>query len=139
MIARTKGLERRSYGPEHAQQAVEALVALEYWEDLAGFVPRARDQIAGNALLGPVCDRAEGLMAAATGDSAAAASALRRALAGFEMLGAAFEVARTQERLAEVTGGPEGRSLRESALAAYERLGAIPSVERLRVALGQMR
>jgi hypothetical protein len=51
------------------------------------------------------------------------------------MLGAAFEVARSQERLAEVVGGREARLLREAALAAYERLGAAPYVERLRVAL----
>jgi hypothetical protein len=55
-------------------------------------------------------------------------------LVGFEALGAAFEVARTQERLAEVLGGHEGRLLRDAALGAYERLGAGPFVERLRVA-----
>jgi class 3 adenylate cyclase len=133
-IARTKALERRSYGPEHAQQAVEALVALRNWKELASFVPKAREQISGNALLGPVCDRAEGLMAAAAGDRALAPPALHRALVGFEALGAAFEVARTQERLADVLGGQEGRLLREAALGAYERLGAGPFVERLRVA-----
>jgi hypothetical protein len=134
-IARSKAVERRSYGPQHAHQAVEALVALRSWEELAALVPKAREQIAGNALLGPVCDRAVGLMAAATGDAAVAPPAFRRALAGFEMLGAAFEVARSQERLAEVVGGREARLLREAALAAYERLGAAPYVERLRVAL----
>jgi hypothetical protein len=134
-IARSKAVERRSYGPQHAHQAVEALVALRSWEELAALVPKAREQIAGNALLGPVCDRAVGLMAAAAGDAAVAPPALRRALAGFEMLGAAFEVARSQERLAEVVGGRESRLLREAALAAYERLGAAPYVERLRVAL----
>jgi hypothetical protein len=136
-IARTKALERRAYGPEHALQAVEALVALQEWDQLAGFVPRVREQIDGNVLLGPVCDRAEGLMAAAEGDPAAATAALRRALAAFETLGAAFEVALTQEQLAAVVGGEEGRSLREAALGAYERLGATPFVERLRVALGR--
>jgi hypothetical protein len=113
---------------------VEALVALRNWEELAIFLPKAREQISGNALLGPVCDRAEGLMAAAAGDRALAPPALHRALVGFEALGAAFEVARTQERLAEVLGGHEGRLLRDAALGAYERLGAGPFVERLRVA-----
>jgi len=136
-IARTKALERRSYGPEHAQQAVEALVALQNWDELAKLLPRARDQIAGNVLLGPVCDRAEGLMAAATGEAVLAPLLLRRALAGFETLGAGFEVARTQEELASAVGGEEGRSLRDAALAAYERLGAAPHGERLRVALTQ--
>jgi class 3 adenylate cyclase len=134
-IAGNKALERRSYGPEHAHQAVEALVALRSWGELAALVPKAREQIAGNALLGAVCDRAEGLTAAATGDAAAAQRALRRALAGFERLGAAFEVARTQEQLAEVLSSREARLLREAAVAAYERLGAAPHVHRLRVAL----
>ena len=114
---------------------MEALVALRSWEELAALVPKAREQIAGNALLGPVCDRAVGLMAAAARDAAMAPAALRRAVDGFEMLGAAFEVARSQERLAEMVGGREARLLREAALAAYERLGAAPNVERLRVAL----
>jgi hypothetical protein len=74
-------------------------------------------------------------VAAAADNPAVATSALRKALDGFEMLGAAFEVARTQERLAEVVGGREARLLREAALAAYESIGAAPCVERLRVAL----
>ena len=41
----------------------------------------------------------------------------------------------TQEQLAEVVSGREARLLREAAVAAYERLGAAPYVERLRVAL----
>jgi class 3 adenylate cyclase/tetratricopeptide (TPR) repeat protein len=136
-ISRTKALERRSYGPEHAQQAVEALVALRNWDELADFLPRVREQIAGNVLLAPVCDRADGLMAAATGDAAKAQPALRRALATFEALGAGFEVARTQDYLAAVVGGQEGRVLREAARAAYERLGAAPHVERLAITLSQ--
>lgn len=136
-IARTKALERRSYGPEHAQQAVEALVALQNWDELADFLPRVREQIAGNVLLGPAWDRAEGLMAAAAGEAALASAALRRALAGFETLGAAFEVARTQEHLAAMVGGEEGVALREAARAAYERLGAAPHTERLREAVAR--
>jgi hypothetical protein len=135
-IARSKAVERRSYGPQHAHQAVEALVALRSWEELAALLPKAREQISGNALLDPVCDRAEGLAAANADNVALARSALRKALAGFETLGAAFEVARSQERLAEVVGDQEGLLLRESALAVYERLAAAPHVERLRVALG---
>jgi hypothetical protein len=76
-------------------------------------------------------------MAAAAGDAGLAPPALRRALAGFETLGASFEVARTQEELAAVVAGEEGHSLREAARAAYERLGAAPHVERLRVTLSQ--
>ena len=113
------------------------ITALQNWDELARLLPGARGQIAGNVLLGPVCDRAEGLMAAATGDAVLAPPLLRRALAGFETLGAGFEVARTQEELASAVGGEEGRSLRDAALAAYERLGAAPSTERLRVAVAR--
>src|SRR6202521_2226056 len=35
------------------------LGALEDWEALEEFLPRARDQVPGLALLGPCCDRAQ--------------------------------------------------------------------------------
>ena len=134
-IAQAKALEHRSFGPEFAHPAVEALVALRRWQELRDFLPKIQPHIAGNALLGPVCDRAEGLMALAGGDWRTATAALRRALHGFQALGAIFETARTGEQLAELLDAREARSLREAALEVFERLGALPHMERLRAAL----
>jgi len=60
------------------------------------------DPVAGNALLAPYCDRAEGLVHGQAGRTRQAAQALRRALARFEQLGVPFEAARTREQLAAV-------------------------------------
>jgi hypothetical protein len=56
-----KALEPQLYGPQHALALLEALVALEHWPSVGEFLPLARARVAGNALLAPVCDRAEGL------------------------------------------------------------------------------
>ena len=53
--------------PQHALCLVEALAALADWPALAAFLPTARARRGGNALLAPVCDRAEGLLLAAAG------------------------------------------------------------------------
>ncbi|HEV2218093.1 MAG TPA: adenylate/guanylate cyclase domain-containing protein [Candidatus Dormibacteraeota bacterium] len=82
-MSRGKALENRTYGPDHARSMLEALCALEDWDALEEFVPLARSQVAGLALLGPCCDRAEGLLASAHRDSPGAVAALERALAGF--------------------------------------------------------
>src|SRR3979490_903425 len=59
-ISGGKALEGRTYGPDHARSMLEALWALEDWNALEQFVPLARSQVPGLALLGPCCDRAEG-------------------------------------------------------------------------------
>ena len=64
-----------------------------------------------------------------------AARALRRALAGFERLGEAFEAARTREHLASVAPAAEARSLLEAALATYERLACAPRGRAVRARL----
>ncbi len=102
-ISAEKALEGRSYGPDHARALLEALAALKDWQALQTFIPLARQNVGGLAVLAPCCDRAEAILAAARGDRAAAAAAFDRAVAGFESLHAWAE--------AEVT-----RRLREPAL-----------------------
>jgi tetratricopeptide (TPR) repeat protein len=110
-ISSRKALENRLYGPEHARSLLEALCALQDWDALEEFLPRARNQVAGLALLGPCCDRAEGLLASARGDRVGAVAAFERALAGFEAFKAGAEAAVTRKTL-ESSGGARstGRS-----------------------------
>ena len=94
-ISEDKARERRLYGQQHQVALLEALAALEDWGAVAELLPEARARADGNALLGPVADRVEGLVHAQAGRTPEAARALRRALGGFERLGEAFEAART--------------------------------------------
>jgi hypothetical protein len=98
-ISMGKALENRTYGPEHARALLEALCALRDWGALEEFLPAARKQVSGLAMLGPCCDRAEALLARARGDGAASAAAFERALAGFEALKAGAEAAATREAM----------------------------------------
>jgi hypothetical protein len=107
LISGVKAMESRTYGPEHARSMLEALTALEDWPALEEFLPQARNQIPGLALLGPCCARAEGRLASARGDRAGAVAAFERAVAGFQALKAGAEGAATSEALAmESSGGP---------------------------------
>jgi class 3 adenylate cyclase/tetratricopeptide (TPR) repeat protein len=107
LISGGKAMESRTYGPEHARSMLEALTALEDWPALEEFLPQARNQIPGLALLGPCCARAEGRLASARGDRAGAVAAFERAVAGFQALKAGAEGAATSEALAmESSGGP---------------------------------
>src|SRR6267378_7127456 len=90
-ISAEKALEDRPYGPEHARSLLEALCALEDWDALEEFLPRARNQASGLAVLGPCCDRAEGLLASAGGNRDGSVEAFERALAAFEALKARTE------------------------------------------------
>jgi hypothetical protein len=112
----------------------DAAVALERWDTLAAFLPQARRSASALALVGPACDRAEGLAHAAAGDRSAAEGLLRRALAGFRRMGVVLESALTTERLAAVPDGEAAR-LRADALALYELLGAAPHADRVRAVL----
>ena len=125
-ISAGKALEGRMYGPQHALVLLEALLALGDWAALAELLPAARAYVAGNALLAPHCDRAEGLLHAERGRRRDAAPALRKALARFEELGVPFEAARTRGRLAAFEPPVEARRLREAARSTYRRLGAVP-------------
>jgi class 3 adenylate cyclase/tetratricopeptide (TPR) repeat protein len=99
-ISSAKALEGRSYGPPHARSMLEALMALQDWDELERFVLLARRHVPGLAILGPCCDRAEGLVARAHGDQMAATAALERALAGFDAFHAGAEAAVTRRLLA---------------------------------------
>lgn len=91
-----KALHGRSYGPSHARSLLEALVALEDWDAVSALVPLARRYVAGLAVLGPCCDRAEGLVALSRKDHTAAYAAFKLALSGFEALKAEVEAAGTR-------------------------------------------
>ncbi len=78
---------------EHETVAlIEALHALGDWDRLRAFLPEARRRSASLAILGPVCDRAEGMVAVADGDTERAIDQLRRAIEGFARLGVPFEL-----------------------------------------------
>ena len=96
-ISNAKALAGRTYGPLHARVLLEALIALEDWDELESFLANARRQVAGLAILGPCCDRAEGVLARARGANSAAHAAFERALRGFEELKAATEAKATRE------------------------------------------
>jgi len=131
-ISEGKAREGRMYGPQHALTLLEALVALADWTALGDALPAIRGNVAGNTLLGPHCDRAEGRLHAAAGRPRAAATALRRALAGFTALGVPFEVAGTHEMLAEIGPAAGARASLDTALAIYHQLGAEPSARAVR-------
>ena len=95
-ISEGKALEGKSYGPHHARSMLEALVALEDWNELDRFVRLARPHADGLALLGPCCDRAEALVQESKGDQSAA-DLLERAEAGFEAFNAGAELAATRK------------------------------------------
>jgi DNA-binding SARP family transcriptional activator len=121
-----KAQDPQLYGPQHALTLLEALVALEDWPSVGEFLPQARARVAGNALLAPACDRAEGLARAQVGRPAEAGRALRRALARFERLSVPFEAARTREHLAALESPTAARPLLKAALSTYERLACTP-------------
>ena len=114
---------------------IEALSAAGDHDGLAAFLPVGRGLNGGLALLPPTCDRAEGDIAAAGGDTAAAHRLWARALEGFERVGVPYEAARSRERLAATSSDDAATVLLENALATYEEMQAAPSAERVRAAL----
>jgi hypothetical protein len=132
LISADKALEGRSYGPEHAFALLEALVALEDLEAVFELLPHARQAVAGNALLAPAVDRAEGLARLARGDSRRATALLRRSARGFKHLKAPYEEARSLEALARALPQHEAVRARDSALAIFKQLGAEPAALALR-------
>jgi tetratricopeptide (TPR) repeat protein len=112
-----------------------ALVALEDWAAVRELLPRARDLVDADAIVGPSADLAEGLALRAEGDQAQSLPLLRAAAAGFERIRAPFEAARALEVLAGAAEPSEARPALESALATYERLNARPHIARVNEAL----
>jgi DNA-binding NarL/FixJ family response regulator len=106
---------------EHESVAlIEALQALRDWERLRAFLPDARRRSQSLAILGPVCDRADGMVATADGDAERAVAMFRQAAAGFERLAVPYELARTQALLASVL--PDGDAMLAEATATAESL-----------------
>jgi DNA-binding NarL/FixJ family response regulator len=106
---------------EHESVALlEGLLALGEWDRLRAFLPEARRRSASLAILVPVCDRAEGMVAAADGDAERAIELLRRAVEGFERLGVPYEIARTKTLLANVL--PDGDAMLAEAISMAESL-----------------
>jgi hypothetical protein len=114
------------------------MAALEDWEAVAEFLPIARGSSAGNALLVPFSDRAEGLLQAHRGREREARRLLHRALERFQQISVPFEAARTQEHLATVEPA-HAEHLLSGALATYERLGAVPSEKAVRARVLRVR
>jgi len=123
----------RNYSEEPAIELLvmaDALIALGEWDGLATFLPELRARQRLVALGGPTADRAEGLVLANAGSTAAAIEHLERAIVAFDGL-AVFEAARTREHLAELD--PSRRhELLDAALATYVALGATPHASRVR-------
>jgi hypothetical protein len=121
--------------PEAALAMLEALAALKDWEALSALVTSVRGFVGAHALLGPACDRAEGLVRAAEGRRDAALGPLRRSLEKFEGLRGRYETARTKEALAAVSPDDEAHELLGEALRDFEDLGARPDADRVRTLL----
>ncbi len=121
--------------PEAALAMLESLAALEDWQALEEGLATVRRFSGESALLGPACDRAEGLALAAIRDLDRAAKLLTRSLAAFERLGERYEAAKTREPLASLSPADEARDLLVESLRSYEDLGARPDAERARVLL----
>jgi len=110
---------------------VEVLAELGRWDELAEFVERIEPIIDVTPYLRPYVDRGAARARLAAGDVAEAAVGLEAARRGFELLEYRFEAARTAELLANVPGVTNRDALLEQARAAYEALGAAPSLERI--------
>ena len=110
---------------------IEALSAIDDADALAAFLPDARQEQGGFAMLPPACDRAEGDVAAANGDPAGAGKLWLRSHDAFEALGVPYEAAGTKERLATVSAPDDATALRRDALGTYEMLGARPAADRV--------
>jgi hypothetical protein len=120
--------------PHETLALVEALEAQGDHGALVRFLPTARAACGYLAVLGPTCDRAEGLAHAAGGDVRTAEKLLRRAIAGFDRMSVPLPAARTREHLARVRPDQAERLLR-AALQSYATLDAKRDAARAESAL----
>ncbi|HEX2680710.1 MAG TPA: hypothetical protein VHQ03_05405, partial [Candidatus Dormibacteraeota bacterium] len=105
-LSEGRALEGRQYGPHHARALLEALVALDEWNELERFVPQARRFVGGLAILGPCCDRAEALLRKHQADPTADVL-FERAEKGFQALEARAELEATRALIRPASGGPD--------------------------------
>jgi hypothetical protein len=94
-ISAARAVAGRQNGPHFARTMLGALVALEDWTELERFLPHARRQVSGLAILGPTCDRAEALLRRHRYDESAG-ELLEQAENGFAALDAGAELAVTR-------------------------------------------
>ena len=99
---------------------IESLQAQEDWESLREAVRAARRWEPALALMRPVCDRAEGLIALAAGERGPGITRLRAASDRFAQLSLGYEVARTKALLA--TAMPHAPDVLAEAYEAMEPL-----------------
>ena len=118
--------------PESLLAMLEALAALRKWNALRNQIASVRRFAGALVVLGPACDRAEGLVKAAEGEIEVARESLRRSLEAFERLGEQYEAARTREILAAVSPPDQAHDLLGQALRDFEDLGARPDADRVR-------
>jgi hypothetical protein len=125
----------------HAGQMIEArceLVAAEgAWDEAPPVVAETRNYADAGGLkaLVPFADRLEGLAALEDGRRHEGLALLQLASAGFAELGAVWEQARTDLRLAEADPG-EASEAAAAAMATFERLGCRRDAARARALLG---
>ena len=116
---------------EAAVVAIHALEALEDWEALGRLAGELDDLRSASPYVDGHVDRARGRSLVAAGKREEGVAAMRRAVKTFDRIPVVFEAARTREALADALPG-ERADLLATALATYERLGAVPHVERVR-------
>jgi len=129
--ARVLGLEllerlKPPWTDEVLAPLLDAAIELDDRATMTRLIGLARGRAAGLPALGPIADRADGLLRLATGDAAGGIALLRGALAGFERFPLPFEVSRTQRRLAaalEPSAPLEAGSLLDAAAAIEAELG----------------
>jgi len=125
----------------HAGQMIEArceLVSAEAtWHETPAVVAEARRYADEGGLksLVPFADRLEGRAAIAQDRKDAGIELLRRASAGFAALGAVWEQARTDLRLAEA-GATDSAASAASAAEIFDRLGCTRDATRVRALSG---
>jgi glycine/D-amino acid oxidase-like deaminating enzyme len=118
----------------HAEEMAELRQYAAAAEELA--------QADDHALYRALADRAWGVAHRLAGEGRLAQTRLTHALAGFEALGARWQVGRTRVQLAEVAlaeGQPDpARDHLGQALEAFEALGAAPDAARARARLDSL-
>jgi hypothetical protein len=121
--------------PDGFEPFMETLIDLGRDDQMGKAVEAARRMSTTSVLLGPLADRAEASVARGGGDVDRARRLLETAVARFDELGSPFEAARTREELAALIEEPRRSELLSQALEEYERLRAVPFIERVRAQL----
>jgi class 3 adenylate cyclase/tetratricopeptide (TPR) repeat protein len=128
----------RTRYPDGMVEFLEAVVALERWDDLNRFLPFVEKLVPASALLGPVAKRIEALLMIREGATEKAQPLLAEAIRGFDALSVPFEAAQTRVLLARIAAPVEARASLEAAIETYVQLGARPYADAARATLGKL-